>query len=285
MVKPPVRHVELLNRLRIRAGRAASRTVCAAGVALALAVTPLAAAPVTAAALPTIVLVHGAFADSSSWDGVAAQLRADGYSVVTPENPLRGPAYDAAAIQHTIDGIAGPIVLVGHSYGGTVISNVHDSKIESLVYISAFAPTQGEAALLELNPIQYPGSQLTLALRLKVVTDQQGIADRNVDAYIDPASFPDVFAQDVDPATAAAMAARQHSLALSANLEPSGSPAWAATPSWYLVSTADRVIPPASQWDMAKRMNAHTSSIDASHASLVSHPADVAAVVEAAAGQ
>ncbi|MFE3224027.1 lipase family alpha/beta hydrolase [Nocardia sp. NPDC059228] len=284
MVKPLVRPVELLHRLRARAGHTAGR-VSAAAVASALVVTPLAAAPATAAPMPTIVLVHGAFADSSSWDGVAARLRADGYSVVTPENPLRGPAYDAAAIQRTIDGIAGPIVLVGHSYGGTVISNVHDSKIESLVYISAFAPTQGEAALLELNPIQYPGSQLTLALRLKVVTDQQGIAGGNVDAYIDPASFPDVFAQDVDPTTAAAMAARQHSLALSANLEPSGSPAWAATPSWYLVSTADRVIPPASQWDMAERMNAHTSSIDASHAGLVSHPADVAAVVEAAAGQ
>lgn len=285
MMKPLVRPVEFLHRLRTRTGHAASRTAGAAAVALALAVTPPAAAPATAADLPTIVLVHGAFADASSWDGVAAQLRADGYSVVTPDNPLRGPAYDAAAIQRTIDGIAGPIVLVGHSYGGTVISNVHDPKVESLVYISAFAPTQGEAALLELNPIQYPGSQLTLALRLKVVNDQQGIAGRNVDAYIDPAGFHDVFAQDVDPATAAAMAARQHSLALSANLEPSGAPSWASTPSWYLVSTADRVIPPASQWDMAKRMNARTSSIDASHAGLVSHPADVAAVVESAAGQ
>ncbi len=280
MVKPQMRPVELADRPRTR--RVARATAGAAAV-LALAASPIAAVPATAAQLPTVVLVHGAFADATSWDGVAAQLRADGYPVVTPDNPLRGPAYDAAAIQRTVDGITGPIVLVGHSYGGTVISNVHDPKVESLVYISAFAPTQGEAALLELNPIQYPGSQLTLALRLKTVDDTQGIAGKNLDAYVDPARFPEVFAQDVDPATAADMAARQHSLALSANLEPSGAPSWASTPSWYLVSTADRVIPPASQWHMAERMNAHTSSIDASHAGLVSHPGDVAAVVEAAA--
>ncbi|WP_246024048.1 alpha/beta fold hydrolase [Nocardia yunnanensis] len=235
--------------------------------------------------LPTIVLVHGAFADSSSWDGVAARLRDDGYTVLTPENPLRGPAYDAAAVQRTLDGVAGPIVLVGHSYGGTVISNVHDANVESLVYVAAFAPTQGEFALAELNPLQYPGSQLTLALRPTVVDDPHGIAGKNVDAYVDPASFRDVFAQDVDPATAAGMAARQHSLALTANLEPSGPPSWSTTPSWYLVSTADRVIPPASQWDMAHRMGAHISSIDASHAGLVSHPAEVAALVETAAGR
>ncbi|GAB0103368.1 alpha/beta hydrolase [Nocardia sp. JMUB6875] len=262
------------------------RLVRAAVVAVILAIGPFSAAvPATAAPLPTIVLVHGAFADTSSWDGVAARLREDGYRVVTPENPLRGPANDAAAVQRAIDGISGPIVLVGHSYGGTVISNVHDAKVESLVYIAAFAPTQGEVALLELNPLQYPGSQLTLALRPKIVDDPSGIAGKNLDAYIDPASFRDVFAQDVDPATAAVMVARQHSLALTANLEPSGAPAWSTTPSWYLVSTADRVIPPASQWDMAKRMGAHVSSIDASHAGLVSHPADVAAVVEAAAGR
>ncbi|MVU81551.1 alpha/beta fold hydrolase [Nocardia sp. ET3-3] len=254
-----------------------------AGLALTLVAPALAAGQAAADPSPTIVLVHGAFADASSWDGVAARLRDDGYRVVTPENPLRGPANDAAAVQRTLDGISGPVVLVGHSYGGTVISNVHDPKIESLVYIAAFAPTQGEAALLEINPIQYPGSQLTLALRPKVVDDPTGVAGKNLDAYVDPASFHDVFAQDVDPATAADMAARQHSLALSANLEPSGAPSWSGTPSWYLVSTADRVIPPAAQWDMAKRMGAHVSSIDASHAGLVSHPADVAAMVEAAA--
>lgn len=263
-----------------------SRAARAAGMALVLAVAPMfAAARATADPLPTIVLVHGAFADTSSWDGVAARLRDDGYRVVTPENPLRGPANDAAAVERALDGISGPVVLVGHSYGGTVISNVHDPKVESLVYIAAFAPTRGEIALAELNPIQYPGSQLTLALRPKVVDDPSGIAGKNLDAYIDPASFHDVFAQDVDPATAAVMVARQHSLALTANLEPSGSPSWSGTPSWYLVSTADRVIPPASQWDMAKRMGAHVSSIDASHAGLVSHPAEVAAVVEAAAGR
>ncbi|WP_040687992.1 alpha/beta fold hydrolase [Nocardia vinacea] len=264
-----------------------TRSLRACIAALALAFTPvLAAAPATAEPLPTIVLVHGAFADTTSWNGVAATLRDHGYQVVVPDNPLRGPANDAAAIQRTLDTISGPVVLVGHSYGGFVITNVHDPKVQALVYIAAFAPAQGETGLLELNPISFPGSQLLPpALQVRVVDDPNGLAGKNLDGYIAPAYFNSVFCQDVSPEVAADMIAHQHSLAVSANVEPSGAPSWSATPSWYLVSANDRIIPPASQRFMANRMGAHTSEIDACHASLVSRPNEVATVVEAAAGR
>ncbi|MFI2282831.1 alpha/beta fold hydrolase [Nocardia beijingensis] len=253
-----------------------------AALALALAAT-VSDGPAQAQTLPTVVLVHGAFADTTSWDGVAAVLRERGYRVLTPENPLRGPAYDAAAVQRTLDTVSGPVVLAGHSYGGFVISNIHDPKVESLVYIAAFAPVEGEVAQAALDPIRFPGSQLLPpALQVKVVDDATGIAGKNLDGYVAPDSFNAVFAQDVDPATAADMIAHQHSIALKANLEPSGSPSWPGTPSWYLISGADRVIPPSSQRFMAQRMAARTSEIDASHASLVSRPDAVAAVIDAA---
>ncbi|WP_433194063.1 alpha/beta fold hydrolase [Nocardia sp. CA-107356] len=262
-----------------------SLRVCIA--ALILAFPPvLAAAPATAAPLPTIVLVHGAFADTTSWNGVAAVLREHGYQVVVPENPLRGPANDAAAVQRTLDTISGPVVLVGHSYGGFVITNVHDPKVQALVYIAAFAPVQGEFGLLELDPIRFPGSQLLPpALQFRLVDDPNGLAGQNLDSYIAPDRFNDVFAQDVGPDVAADLIAHQRALAVVANVEPSSAPAWSATPSWFLVSADDRVIPPASQRFMANRMGAHTAEIGSSHASLVSHPTEVAAVVESAAGQ
>lgn len=262
------------------------RTVRGTLAALALALTAaVAAAPATAAPLPTVVLVHGAFADATSWNGVAALLRDRGYSVLTPDNPLRGPANDAAAIQRTLDTISGPVVLVGHSYGGAVITGVYDPKVESLVYVAAFAPVQGEPTQLLLDPIRFPGSQLLPpVLQVKVVDDPKGLAGSNIDGYVAPERFNAVFAQDVGPDIAADMIAHQRSIAIAANLEPVGAPSWATTPSWYLVSGGDHVIPPASQRFMANRMGARTNEIDSSHASLVSHPADVAAVIEAAAG-
>ncbi|WP_431971353.1 alpha/beta fold hydrolase [Nocardia sp. bgisy134] len=230
-------------------------------------------------ARPTIVLVHGAFADTTSWDGVAAELRADGYRVVVPENPLRGPASDAAAIERSLTAIDGPIVLVGHSYGGAVITNVDDPDVRALVYVAAFAPQQGEPIALALDPIRFPGSQL-LPPALAFTLTGTGL-----DAYVEPAYFHEVFAQDVDAATAADMLAHQRSLAVIANIELSGPAAWTKTPSWYVVSGQDHVIPPSAQRAMSQRIGARTSELNASHAALVSQPDAVAAVIEQAAGE
>ncbi|MFC9659479.1 alpha/beta fold hydrolase [Nocardia sp. NPDC127606] len=234
---------------------------------------------------PTLVLVHGAFADATSWDAVAAELRGRGYPVVVVNNPLRGPRNDAAALQGVLDGINGPVVLVGHSYGGAVITNTHNPKVKANVYIAAFAPAQGEFVQGLLDPIRFPGSQLLPpALQVRVVDDPTGVAGRNVDGYIDAPYFRTIFAQDVSIETAADMYAHQLSAALNANLEPSGSPSWATTPSWYLVSGEDRVIPAAAQRFMASRAAAGTTrEISSSHASLVSQPVTVAeTIVEAA---
>ncbi|MGX1804216.1 alpha/beta fold hydrolase [Nocardia sp. NPDC055321] len=258
-------------------GRSFRRGPLAAALAAAvLALAPL--APASAApADPTVVLVHGAFADASSWDGVVAELRERGYRVVTVDNPLRGPSNDAQAVQRTLDTIDGPVVLVGHSYGGAVITNTHDDKVKANVYIAAFAPAQGEFVQGLLSPIQFPGSRiLPPALQLKPV-------DGGVDGYIAEPYFHEIFAQDVSAATAATMFDHQNSAALWANLEPSGAPSWATTPSWYLLSRDDRVIPAASQRFMAQRAAPGTTvEIDASHASLVSQPAVVADTIQAA---
>ncbi|MFC9659684.1 alpha/beta fold hydrolase [Nocardia sp. NPDC127606] len=233
---------------------------------------------------PTLVLVHGAFADATSWDGVAAELRGRGYRVVAVDNPLRGPRNDAQALQGVLDSIDGPVVLVGHSYGGSVITNTHDPKVKANVYIAAFAPAQGEFVLGLLDPIRFPGSQLLPpALQVRVVDDATGIAGKNVDGYIVEPYFHDIFAQDVSTDTAANMYAHQHSAALTANLEPSGSPSWASTPNWYLISGEDRVIPAAAQRFMAGRAAATTREIGSSHASLVSQPIAVADTIAEAA--
>ncbi|BCK54814.1 alpha/beta fold hydrolase [Nocardia wallacei] len=226
---------------------------------------------------PTIVLVHGAFADATSWDDVAAELRADGYRVVVPDNPLRGPGSDAAVIEQALAGIDGPIVLVGHSYGGAVITNVADPDVRALVYIAAFAPAPGEPMFSAIDPLRFPGSRL-LPPALSLTVTNGGL-----DGYVDPAHFHQVFAQDVGDVTAANMIAHQRSIAAAANLEPSGPAAWSTTPSWFLVSADDRVIPPAAQRFMAQRAGAHTTEVAASHASLVSRPAAVVAVIEQAA--
>lgn len=234
---------------------------------------------------PTLVLVHGAFADASSWDAVAVELRDRGYRVVTVDNPLRGPRNDAAVVQRVLDTIDGPVVLVGHSYGGAVITNTHNAKVKANVYIAAFAPAQGEFVQELLSPHRFPGSRiLPPALQLRVVEDPTGIAGRNFDAYIDAPYFHAVFAQDVSTETAATMYSHQLPTALNANLEASGEPSWATTPSWYLISSNDRVIPAAAQRFMAARAAPTTTrEIDASHASLVSRPVAVAeTIVEAA---
>ncbi|TQM32503.1 alpha/beta fold hydrolase [Nocardia bhagyanarayanae] len=263
----------------VRFARAALATIALVAALGSALITPAAAAP-----LPTVVLVHGAFADTTSWDAVAAELRGRGYTVVVPDNPLRGPGYDAAAVEKTLAGISGPVVLVGHSYGGAVITNTHNPNVKALVYVAAFAPAQGEPVQLGLDPIRFPGSQLLPpVLQVKVVDDAQAIGGRNLDGYIAADAFHRVFAPDVSEATAATMLAHQRSIALWANLEPSGPTSWSNTPSWSLIPTGDNIIPPASQRFMSGRIGAHTVEIAASHAVLVSQPGVVADLIDTAA--
>ncbi|MDH6278918.1 alpha/beta fold hydrolase [Prescottella agglutinans] len=263
------------------------RTLTAMCVLALAAVLSVGVSPAAAKPKPTVVLVHGAFADTTSWISVAAELRGRGYDVVVPSNPLRGPGYDSAAIEKVLADIPGPVLLVGHSYGGVVITNTHSPNVAGLVYVAAFAPDQGEPAMAALNPLTFPGSQLVPpALQTKVVDDPTNPIGKNLDAYIDPGHFHEVFCQDVSAAMAADMNAHQRSLAVVANLEPTQNPSWKTLPSWAVIPGADRAIPPASERFMAQRAGARITDVPgASHAVLVSRPGDVAGVIDRAASE
>lgn len=229
---------------------------------------------------PTIVLVHGAWDRAASWGDVATRLRADGFPVVAPDNPLRSLAGDAAAIRHAMDQIAGRIVLVGHSYGGAVATDaaLGDSRVRALVLIAAFAPAQGES-ILQLGAHDL-GSLIPVSLLARPFL---GAGGPGVDLYINPALYRTVFAADVPAATAKAMARNQHPLTLKAFTDPSGPPAWTSIPSWYMVARQDKAIPPAAERFMAGRAGSHTTEIDSSHAALVAHPGAVVRLIRAAA--
>jgi pimeloyl-ACP methyl ester carboxylesterase len=229
---------------------------------------------------PTVVLVHGAWADGSSWDGVITRLQRDGYTVLAPADPLRSLTGDSAYIASFLKSIKGPIVLVGHSYGGAVISDAAtgDSNVKALVYIDAFVPAQGESVLKLAS--KYPGSKLPPAIT--EVTYSEGGGQTGEDVYVKTASFRSVFAADVPARTADLMAVTQRPIALTALSQQSGPPAWKSIPSWYLVGRNDEVIPPATQLFMAHRAHSHVVEINSSHASLVSHPAAVASLILAA---
>lgn len=230
---------------------------------------------------PTVVLEHGAFADGSSWNGVIAALRADGYPVVAAANPLRGPASDAAALRTVLDHVKGPKILVGHSYGGNVISAAatDSSQVKALVYVAAFLPAPGESAL-ELTG-KYPGS--TLPDALDPVTYTQADGTTATDLYIRQDTFRHQFAADVPADRAALMAAAQRPIAQSALEEKATSAAWRTIPSWDIVTTRDLNIPVAVQRYMAERAHARTTEVAASHSVAVSHPRLVADVIERAA--
>ncbi|MBV9337955.1 MAG: alpha/beta hydrolase [Solirubrobacterales bacterium] len=229
---------------------------------------------------PTIVLVHGAWADASSWNGEIARLEADGYTVDAPANPLRSLSGDAAYIASYLKTINGPIVLVGHSYGGAVITDAAtgNPNVKALVYIDGFAPDQGESVLS--LAAKYPGSELPTSITTVPYTDG---TTSGLDVYINPADFRGAFAADVPAWKAALMSATQRPVTYAALSETSGVPAWRSIPSWYLVGLQDKAIPPATEEFMAARMHAHTLAIDSSHASLVSHPQAVTALILAAA--
>jgi pimeloyl-ACP methyl ester carboxylesterase len=230
---------------------------------------------------PTVVLEHGAFADASSWNGVIQRLEADGYPVVAPADPLRGPGSDAVALRSVLDHIKGPKILVGHSYGGSVISDaaVNDPDVKALVYVAAFLPAPGETALGLTG--EFPGSTLSDALDPVTYTQPDGTA--GTDLYIQPAKFRHQFAADVPADTAALMAATQRPIAQSALEEKQTGAAWKTTPSWDVITTQDLNIPPAAQRFMAERAHAHVTEVAASHSVAVSHPGTVTDVIEQAA--
>ncbi|NVM75739.1 pimeloyl-ACP methyl ester carboxylesterase [Duganella sp. SG902] len=249
----------------------------AAAVAAALAFPSAFAAD----AKPTVVLVHGAFADSSSWDGVTARLEKDGYTVIGAANPLRSVKSDAAAVASVLKSVNGPVVLVGHSYGGSVISAaaVGAANVKALVYVAAFAPEAGET-VVGLSG-KFPGSTLGPTLAPPVA-----LADGGKDLYIQQAKFHSQFAADVPEAKARLMAAGQRPITDAALNEASPAPAWKTIPSWFVYGKADKNIPAAALDFMAKRANAKkTVVIDgASHVVMTSHPAEVARLIEEAAG-
>ncbi|GAB3165942.1 alpha/beta hydrolase [Amycolatopsis stemonae] len=227
---------------------------------------------------PTIVLVHGAFADSSSWTGVIAKLQAQGFPVVAVANPLRGAESDAAYVASVVNGVSGPVVLAGHSYGGALITRAatETPNVRALVYIAAFQPDAGES-VFELSG-RHPGA------KLGPETTNVLVHDGAPELSIKPEDFSEVFAGDVPAETAAVMAVTQRPVAQQALAAPfEGTPAWAKLPSWTLIANQDNAIPAAAQAFMAERAASTVRRIDASHAVAVSQPEAVAEVIVAAA--
>ena len=233
------------------------------------------------AARPSIVLVHGAFAESASWNGVIAELHRRGYSVVSVANPLRGLQEDAAYLRSVLDGLPGPVVVAGHSYGGSVMSEAADgaSQVSALVFVASFQLEAGETTA-ELAA-KFPGGELGPAV--DPVPFPRGDGDTGMDLYIRQDRFRDVFAADVAPETAALMAATQRPIAASALEDAATRAAWKTIPSWALVTTQDLAIPAESMRFMAERAGSTTVEVDASHAVTVSQPGVVADMIDAAA--
>ena len=227
---------------------------------------------------PTIVLVHGDWADASTWTRVIERLQDKGFNVVAPPNLLRGPAADAAYLASYLRSISGPIVLVAHSYGGFVTTNAatDNPNVDALVYIDSFLPEEGEigGALVAdwgscitesaLNAVPYGGG-VDLYLRWEANPPYPG--------------FRDCFANGVGPKEAAVLAAEQRPAALAQFSEPSGPPAWKTIPSWSLIGTLDHVIPPALQEEMSSRADAHITRVKAGHLTPITRPGVVTEVI------
>jgi pimeloyl-ACP methyl ester carboxylesterase len=218
-----------------------------------------------------IVLVHGAFADGSSWNKVIRLLQATDYNVTAVQQPLTSLEEDVAITRHILSLQKGPTILVGHSYGGVIITMAgNESNVTGLVYIAAYAPDEGET-IAELKSRAAPAAGAA-----HVHPDSQGYL------WIERKAFTEFFAGDVEPEEARVMAAVQMPWKVSGN--KMSSPAWRSRPSWYQISEQDKMINPELQHFMAKRMGATTVSLDASHASAVSHPREIAALIVTAAG-
>jgi pimeloyl-ACP methyl ester carboxylesterase len=238
-------------------------------------------APPSPEVKPTVVLVHGAFADSSSWNGVIADLQRDGYPVVAAANPLRGLHSDAVYVGSLLDSVTGPIVLAGHSYGGPVISEAAAGRpnVKALVYIASFILEPGESTSQLVG--RFPGGQLGPALNTVPFPLPQGGSGN--DLYIKQDQFQRVFAADVAPEVTELMAATQRPITEAALNEPATDAAWKNIPSWNMVTTEDLAVPAESMRFMGERAKSQTVEIEASHAVTVSHPDAVADLIGDAA--
>ncbi|MBG6237820.1 pimeloyl-ACP methyl ester carboxylesterase [Mycetocola sp. CAN_C7] len=222
---------------------------------------------------PAIVLVHGAFADASGWSDVIERLQREGHTVYAPPNTLRGVASDSEYLRAFLSTITGPVVLVGHSYGGALITNAAtgNRNVKALVYIAAYALDEGES-VQQANAL---GGGHTDVVDHLIFRPFPGASEGDQDAYIDPAYFHRLFAQDLSKNEAAVMAASQRPGALASLVTPSGVPAWKTIPSWYMVASNDNIIPPEAERAMAKRAGAKTVEIKSSHVPMMSQPKKV----------
>jgi pimeloyl-ACP methyl ester carboxylesterase len=227
---------------------------------------------------PTVVLVHGAFADASSWNGVIERLQAKGVHVTAPANPLRGLSSDSAYITDVLDETPGPVLAVGHSYGGAVISNAaaHAKNVVGLVYVAAFATDEGE----RLGDVEASSkdSVLNSALVSLHYPPANG-GDSGVEFAIDPPKFHDAFAADLPAEQTAVMAATQRPVAESAFSDPAGPPAWKNVPSWAVVAAGDKAAGADVIRSMAERAGAKITELEGSHVIMVSQPEAVADVI------
>jgi pimeloyl-ACP methyl ester carboxylesterase len=227
----------------------------------------------------TVVLVHGAFADSSSWNGVIERLQADGMRVMAPANPLRGIAHDSAYLASYLEQIPGPVIAVGHSYGGAVISNAGNAaNVVGLVFVAAYATEAGE----RLGDVGNTSMDSILGPTL-IPLKYPDASGSGVESVVDPEKFREAFAADLPAEQTAVMAATQRPAAESAFSEPNGPPAWRSTPSWAVVATADKAAGTDVIRSMAERAGATITEVDASHVVMVSHPDVVADVIRTAA--
>ncbi|TCN32938.1 pimeloyl-ACP methyl ester carboxylesterase [Kribbella orskensis] len=230
---------------------------------------------------PTLVLVHGAWADGSGWSKVTRRLQNDGFTVRVPPNPLRSLPGDAATIRDFLSTLSGPIVLVAHSYGGAVITNAAtgNPNVKALVYVDAFAPAEGEIIL------SLAGADSALAADPTTVFDfvpYPGAPPGDVDLYLKHDVFLTSFATGVPRPEAELLYASQRPLTLSSGSQPSGPPAWATIPSWYVLGTQDAIITPTAQQFMAERAHAEITRVKAGHLSMITQPQQVTAVIERA---
>jgi pimeloyl-ACP methyl ester carboxylesterase len=233
---------------------------------------------------PTIVLVHGTWADASSWNAVIAPLQAEGFTVLAPPNELRGLTSDAAYIASFLaQRTSGPVVLVGHSYGGAVITNaaVQGGDVRALVYVDAFIPDEGETVV---GLLEGSGSALAVADPTTVydIAGYPGAPEGAADAFLKPDTVHTAFAPDLPEADRWLIVATQRPGSFVANVTPSGPAAWKTIPSWAVLGTDDRVIPIGTQRTMAERANATITEVAGSHVSMVSHPEATLAAIHAA---